>query len=51
MNGPGFPETVLVESGLNEAGRLILIIQLLKLRWRDVPDPSVVTQNRPIAVT
>ena len=34
----GFPETVLVESGLNDAGRLILIMQLLKLRWRDVSD-------------
>ncbi len=29
---------VLVESGLNEAGWLILIIQWLKLRWTDVFD-------------
>ena len=32
------PETVLVESGLDEAGLPVLIVQLLKLGWRDIAD-------------
>jgi hypothetical protein len=34
---PGIPESVLVESGLNEAG-LVLIVHLLELRRRDVSE-------------
>ena len=33
---PGIPETVLVESGLDEAGLLPLMIHLLELGWRDI---------------
>ncbi len=35
---PGILETILVESALADAGLLILIVDLLKLGWRDIAD-------------